>query len=420
MASHEAPRFRITVAPSDVPELTAVAVPEMLGYVVPDDVPRWMDGTPVEVVAKPDSIVRLKLDSKLVAEQGTQAAIQAAAIEAAERAGVPKDADLAQQDVRNRLLAAAAGKFNHVAFYFEDTNLQPRRLPAELFIREFLEVDPSDPPSLPNFLREWGPLVLPPTIWEQRDFARLRPRQPLLSFAPRPASALDAELSLSSAGEHRDAVYQYLWESFEDFDGEERMAGVRNPHTGDLVTVGWWEYSYLSQFAILDLFQVVFRNWLDLLAGVDGEPGTLLDIDGPVPEQLLKPWQESNAPEPESMTDLLDTLIDLVNSVAAAAAPRIELTHPQLEAQNVAYGRPLPRILAAMCIQALRFIAIGAPASRCANESCGRFFTRQRGRSTYGQSRGSGVLYCSAGCARAQAQRAYRRRSSRSGGADRT
>jgi hypothetical protein len=276
-------------------------------------------------------------------------------------------------------------------------------------MREFLEI--TEPMDLPNFLREWGPLVLPPTIWEQRDFARLRPRQGLMS--PRPTSALDTEVSLSSAGEHRDAVYQYLHESFEDFDGEERMAGARNPATWDLVTVGWWEYSYLSQFAILDVFQAVFRNWLDLLAGVDGEPGTLLDLDGPIPEQLLKPWQEGDAPEPESMTDLLDTLIDLVNSVAAAAAPRIEVTHPQLEAQNVAYGRPLPRILTAMCIQALRFIAIGAPASRCANESCGRFFTRQRGRSAYGQLRGSGVLCSSAACARAQAQRAYRRRSAK-------
>jgi len=381
----------------------------MLGYVLPDDIPRWMDGTPAEVVATDSSIVRLKLDPKLVGEKGTQVAIQAAAVEAAERAEVSKDADLAQQEIRNRLLATAAGSFEHVAFYFEDTNLQPRRLPAELFMREFLEV--TEPMDLPNFVREWGPLVLPPTIWEQRDFARLRPR--MRPMSRRQISALDTELSLSSAGEHRDAVYEYLWRSFEDFDGEERMAGVRNPHTWDLVTVGWWEYSHLSQFAILDLFQVVFRNWLDLLAGIDGEPGTLPDLDGPIPERLLKPWQESDAPEPETMTDLLDTLIDLVNSVAAAAAPRIEVTHPQLEAQNVAYGRPLPRILTAMCIQALRFIAIGAPASRCANESCGRFFTRQRGRSTYGQSRGSGVLYCSAGCARAQAQRAYRRRSAR-------
>jgi hypothetical protein len=230
-----------------------------------------------------------------------------------------------------------------------------------------------------------------------------------------PVSALDVELRISPEGDHRTAVYDYLRELFEEFESEEHFVGTRSPATGEFITVTWFGYSFRSQYAILELFQAVFRNWLDLLAGIDGEPGSLLGLDAPVPDALLEPWSDSDLPEPQSMADLLDTLIDLLNSVAAAAAPRIELTHPQLETRNLAYGRPLPRILTAMCIQALRFIAAGAPASRCANESCGRHFTRQRGRSTYGQSRTSGVLYCSAACARAQAQRAYRRRNAKPG-----
>lgn len=81
------------------------------------------------------------------------------------------------------------------------------------------------------------------------------------------------------------------------------------------------------------------------------------------------------------------------------------------------HGRASLRIAAlpssvptALMVQLHNLVVDGLKIRRCANETCGRPFTRQRGRARKGQYRNSGVIYCDAACGKAQMQREYRRR----------
>jgi hypothetical protein len=73
-------------------------------------------------------------------------------------------------------------------------------------------------------------------------------------------------------------------------------------------------------------------------------------------------------------------------------------------------GSPAVDLYSGLCLQLVNAMTEALPPARCANESCGRPFIRQEGRAEYGQYRTKGVQYCSRNCARAQAQREYRRR----------
>jgi hypothetical protein len=67
-------------------------------------------------------------------------------------------------------------------------------------------------------------------------------------------------------------------------------------------------------------------------------------------------------------------------------------------------------LYAVCCLELFNHLVEHVDVKVCANETCGRQFARQRGRAEHGQHRTRGVKFCSNQCARAQMQRAYRRR----------
>jgi hypothetical protein len=105
-------------------------------------------------------------------------------------------------------------------------------------------------------------------------------------------------------------------------------------------------------------------------------------------------------------------LITMMNSA-------LEVFHPQLfsaalqarSPREALSGRP---IYAICCLELYNHIVDRAHYRRCANDTCERIFVRQIGRAEQGQHRSFGIKYCSNSCARAQAQREYRRRARRS------
>jgi hypothetical protein len=82
---------------------------------------------------------------------------------------------------------------------------------------------------------------------------------------------------------------------------------------------------------------------------------------------------------------------------------------------------PLPNVLGGaagglrtlfelLMLEIFRHIVEDASYRRCENENCRKLFVRQEGGAEHGQSRKTGVKYCSRHCAKATAQRNSRRR----------
>ena len=143
-------------------------------------------------------------------------------------------------------------------------------------------------------------------------------------------------------------------------------------------------------------------------------------VSGEVPaEAFLDEWESplwlgADSGEQLPISDPLnedDIALLLVWALAGPYMPALGSFFPHLIfGDQDPFGRLFGGSLYNMLALELFNHIVGLPYRRCANDACPRLFVRQRGRALHGQHRTRGVKYCSVECARAQTQRAYRRR----------
>jgi hypothetical protein len=137
---------------------------------------------------------------------------------------------------------------------------------------------------------------------------------------------------------------------------------------------------------------------------------TLRWLEGRQSAELMDVWPQYGFNTAEQLSDALRWWQERLN-----AALEIFQMHVKLSGDVFDWSRvhvPRPSLLNACALQLTEYVQGEGEIQRCANERCGKPFTRQRsGRRRYeGTQHSAGLKYCSHLCAKAQSERERRRR----------
>ena len=254
----------------------------------------------------------------------------------------------------------------------------PIELPMELYLRELLPLDLESPDEIRRFSEKWGQIARPGLADVTPTAQSLIPDNASMWFGPTSEYvervAADAEAATPQGHEWR----------------------------------GWQQP---RNFLHLDEFRTHAHVLRDLARIWDAQTKGG-DYSGVVAAWESKEFGMSEAFALHSRPEPLLKLFFVAHLNHALQSFHVALEvedHDDAVIGALRFGGWHPTPYAAMCLQLANHVAEHATYLHCANETCPRLFVRQEGRARHKQYRRQGVMYCSLSCARAQAQREYRR-----------
>jgi hypothetical protein len=271
----------------------------------------------------------------------------------------------------------------------------PERMPSELYLRGLMDLDLDDPLAVADFVYQHGWFCKPD--WQCLPLSFTRGSGLLRDLRPEVWQGLPEHFTRGTEGElhPRLGAIDALIEGIQ----EARRRDTRGHRIIWDSTLAYRGFIHLHELRVhAEFLRNAVRVWDALTGGRSLEEArNQWEGDFGLPQLLEAGWELEQA----SWT----YLAEMLTAALAAFHYRVEVVTSNEEPIGFEVTT-----YEALALQFANDVGEGREYSRCANVKCRRLFVRQEGRAEYGQHRYVGVKYCSASCANAEKQRAYRRR----------